>query len=363
MSTITIGGTPFHKASYLIRVAADLGGKLQVMDMDVHVRIDLDNTSADELTSALTLAGSHDLQIDCYEDNHKTHLFEKIRYDGRVVCRTPKTKYALLRFRYPAPGSPSEQPGWIDLTPTAGSVQRVTAHYPDKHAKDKLYPEVHLEHGSVVHYAGLSNLDIESKQRSGDSVNLDAGAEPVLEPLPKKTDARALNALIMADHPDGSGVKLGLHSFRSIKCPWLDAIFCHDAYWRTKPDGQAKPLTLTITSPENTNGSVITLEGMNPGRLFYTESEGALSRAIGILPNSDRFAHDEWELGQSDDRRLLQQLSVASLGGPPLSAWDIAGHGYRRSGETNRAPVEMVIIEFDKPNVPTGQKFFENLST
>jgi hypothetical protein len=350
VSTVFINTTKLDGASYLIRMAVDLEqGNLQVTDLDVHIRIDLDNTSADELASGVSLVGNHDIRIDCYGHNHKTHLFQGIRSDGRVASRTPRTKYALLRFRYPAPKSAGDPPGWINLGPGAISPRRITTYYPAKHADDKLYPSVHLADHAAVHHIGLSGLDGES--------------HPEPQELLNRIDARPLNAFTLADRADGSGAKLGLHSFRTNTCPWLDAILHQDAYWRVNPAGDAQPLTLKITSPGQIRGSVLTLRGMKPGRLFYTEAAGALARVVGVLPDQGRPAHDQWALGRPDAQRVLEPLCVGSLGGPPLSAWDIAGHGYERPSEASRAPVEMVVIEFDKPNVPVGEQFFENLRT
>lgn len=343
----------FEGASYLIRVAADLQqGHLMITDLDIHVQIDLANLSATELTSGPELSGDGDLRIDCYGDGHATHLFKGIRYDGRIASRTPRKKFALLKFRYPTAAGAGAAPGWIDMSPDAESPRRISTYYPTAHAQGTVYPGVHLEHGAAVHHIGLSGLD---------GLNHDEPAEAI-----DLTGVRPLTAFTLADHPNGTGAKLGLHSFRTNACPWLDAIVHQDVFWRMNPAGNGNPLGLTVNSPGSAVGAVLTLQSMAGGRLFYTEAGGDLARMSDVLqatdaPPPDHWilpAHDEWTLGRPAGR-LLAPLTLGQLGKrPPLSAWEVSGEGYERPDAKYRAPVEMVIIEFDLPNVPAGQPDF-----
>jgi hypothetical protein len=349
MSRIRFRGSILSGASYLIRVDVDLGARLKIRDMDVHVLVRVQNQSHEELTSGEALAGGGDLEIECYDDGFATHRFGAIRFEGRVAVRTPQMKFALLKFRYPvAVENGLVHVGWYDRE--AGA--RIASLYPNAHAGPAgMYPFVHLEPGAAVHQINVAGP---SRERT------DADRETVAE------DPRRLLEFIEEDHPDPAGnavkvVKLGLHSYRTNSCRWLDLLVYQDAYWRGDVADEVQPIRLSLINPDGTQidspggaaPRTLDLHAMANGRLLYAEAAGELASVAPLLTVDGR-AEDGWELhdATTNPNTTLGTLALADLRRlAPLSARELAAAGVLPGAAAGAPrPVEMAVLQFAQPN-------------
>jgi hypothetical protein len=282
------------------------------------------------------------LNTACYDDGAETHVFRNIRLDGRMSVRTPRRKLALLRFRYVTrqTDSGAEQVGWWDAE-TGQSCVRV--YYPKAHAQGAKYPKVHLAGEAAVHEITLAAA---GPEREGGEEEIDEGE-------------RGLLGFFAAHGSEAAGklvpAKMGMYSFRTNSCRWLEALVHQDATWRAKDeskvDEQTAAPTLEIKNPDRDDKVKFALADAIDGELLYAESLGLFSGAHVLFKVGD-VVEDRWEL-MSDagaDTVRLRPMALADLHpNVNVTPRELLAQGFApKAREIEKVPVEMVVLSFTK---------------